>query len=50
MPRQPDELAGQYGQTRAGLIGIGIARVLRDGLRRRASRVTLETASPASYV
>ena len=30
--RQLDELAAQYGQTRAGLIGIGIARVIRDGL------------------
>jgi hypothetical protein len=30
--RQLDELAARYGQTRAGLIGIGIARVLRDGL------------------
>lgn len=30
--RQLDEMAGKYGQTRAGLIGIGIARVLRDGL------------------
>jgi uncharacterized protein (DUF4415 family) len=30
--RQLDEMAGRYGQTRAGLIGIGIARVLRDGL------------------
>jgi hypothetical protein len=30
--RQLDELAARYGQTRAGLIGLGIARVLRDGL------------------
>ena len=30
--RQLDEMAGRYGQTRAGLIGIGIARVLRDGV------------------
>jgi hypothetical protein len=30
--RQLDQLAARYGQTRAGLIGLGIARVLRDGL------------------
>jgi uncharacterized protein (DUF4415 family) len=30
--RQLDEMAAKYGQTRAGLIGIGIARVLRDGV------------------
>ncbi len=27
-----DTLAAQYGQTRAGLITLGIARLLRDGL------------------